>query len=48
MENKDKPWNRCWEIDEIVNNANNWSLAADAGLLKHLEKFSEVLISSFL
>lgn len=37
-----KTWNRPWEIEEIVDNAHQWSLAGDAGLLKYLEKFSDV------
>lgn len=37
-----KPWKRPWSAKEIAENANNWSLAADVGLLKHLEQFADV------
>lgn len=40
-----KPWQRPWSTEEIIKNAPNWSLAGDAGLLKHLESFSEKLLS---
>ncbi|KAB0791810.1 hypothetical protein PPYR_03610 [Photinus pyralis] len=39
-----KPWQRPWSTEEITKNAPNWSLAGDAGLLKHLESFSEKLL----
>ncbi|XP_017786382.1 PREDICTED: WASH complex subunit FAM21 [Nicrophorus vespilloides] len=38
-----KDWEHPWTIEEIVENAPNWNLAGDAGLLRHLEQFSENL-----
>ncbi|KAF2882466.1 hypothetical protein ILUMI_23691 [Ignelater luminosus] len=38
-------WNRAWSAQEIIDNASNWSLAGDAGLLNYLETFSENLLS---
>ncbi|KAK4885466.1 hypothetical protein RN001_001737 [Aquatica leii] len=40
-----KSWQRPWSIEEIVQNASNWNLAGDAGILKYLELFSENLLS---
>lgn len=37
-----KPWQKPWATEEIVDNAQNWSLAGDAALLKTLEAFSNV------
>lgn len=31
-----------WSTDDIIQNRNNWSLAGDAELLKHLQALSEV------
>lgn len=44
MANTSKSWERPWSIEEIIENAPNWSLAGDVGLLKHLESFSEVIL----
>lgn len=38
-------WEKPWTIQEIRGNANNWSLAGDAGLLQHLQEFSHQMIS---
>ncbi|KAF5286996.1 hypothetical protein FQA39_LY16110 [Lamprigera yunnana] len=38
-------WQRAWTIKEIIDNASNWSLAGDAGLLKYLESYSEDLLA---
>ncbi|XP_015434595.1 PREDICTED: WASH complex subunit FAM21 [Dufourea novaeangliae] len=41
----DKSWNHAWTTEEMRTKRREWSLAADAGLLKHLEQFSENLVS---
>lgn len=46
--NDKKPWERAWTTQEIIENAGNWNLAGDAGLLKYLEEFSEVSVHVFL
>ncbi|XP_052085774.1 WASH complex subunit 2-like isoform X2 [Mytilus californianus] len=38
-------WEKSWTIDEMRKSANNWSLAGDAGLLHHLQDFSQQMIS---
>ncbi|VDI07539.1 WASH complex subunit FAM21, partial [Mytilus galloprovincialis] len=38
-------WEKSWTMDEMRKNANNWSLAGDAGLLHHLQDFSQQMIS---
>lgn len=38
----DNNWNRPWSPQEIVDNAENWSLAGDAALLNTLKDFAEV------
>lgn len=38
----EKSWERSWTTEEMRNKRQEWSLAADAGLLKHLQQFSEV------
>lgn len=35
---------KVWSSTDIINNRNNWTLASDAELLKHLESLSEVNI----
>lgn len=37
-----------WSTDDIIQNRNNWSLAGDAELLKHLQALSEVQLHYFL
>ncbi|XP_063220287.1 WASH complex subunit 2-like isoform X2 [Bacillus rossius redtenbacheri] len=45
MENKDcKPWDRPWSTEDISENSGNWNLAGDAGLLRHLQQFSQALL----
>lgn len=39
-----KPWERSWSTDEMRQNAHSWNLAGDAGLLKHLQEFSQVTV----
>ncbi|KAK2588423.1 hypothetical protein KPH14_004422 [Odynerus spinipes] len=41
----DKSWERSWTTEEMRNKRREWSLAGDAGLLKHLQQFSENLVS---
>lgn len=43
-QNETKPWERPWTTKEMIDNASDWNLAGDAGLLKYLEDFSEVVI----
>ncbi|GFO01853.1 WASH complex subunit 2 [Plakobranchus ocellatus] len=38
-------WQRAWSIAEMRSGAGNWSLAGDAGLLLHLQEFSQQIIS---
>ncbi|ESO83145.1 hypothetical protein LOTGIDRAFT_133932 [Lottia gigantea] len=38
-------WERPWSVDEIRKSAYNWTLAGDAGLLQHLQEFSQRIIS---
>ncbi|XP_012288350.1 WASH complex subunit 2 [Orussus abietinus] len=40
----DKSWDHAWSTDEIRSKRREWSLAGDAGLLKHLQQFSQNLI----
>ncbi|KAJ8688344.1 hypothetical protein QAD02_024139 [Eretmocerus hayati] len=40
-----KPWDHAWNTEEMRKNRRNWSLAGDSGLLKHLQQFSEDLIT---
>ncbi|XP_058798481.1 WASH complex subunit 2 isoform X2 [Phymastichus coffea] len=37
----DKPWDHAWSTEEMRQNRRHWNLAADSGLLKHLQQFSE-------
>ncbi|XP_037661230.1 WASH complex subunit 2-like isoform X9 [Choloepus didactylus] len=38
-------WERPWSVEEIRKSSQNWSLAADAGLLQFLQEFSQQTIS---
>ncbi|XP_028609292.1 WASH complex subunit 2C isoform X2 [Grammomys surdaster] len=38
-------WERPWSVEEIRRSSQNWSLAADAGLLQFLQEFSQQTIS---
>ena len=38
----DKSWDHPWSTEEMRKKRREWSLAGDAGLLKHLQSFSEV------
>ncbi|XP_014218671.1 WASH complex subunit 2 [Copidosoma floridanum] len=40
----DKSWDHAWSTDEMRKNRRDWSLAADSGLLNHLQEFSENLV----
>ncbi|PSN44867.1 WASH complex subunit 2 [Blattella germanica] len=46
-ESKDpvKPWERPWSTEEMRQQSGNWNLAGDAGLLKHLQEFSQNLLA---
>lgn len=39
---KQNNWDRPWTVDEIKENAENWSLAGDVALLNTIKNFSEV------
>ncbi|XP_034946716.1 WASH complex subunit 2 [Chelonus insularis] len=39
----EKPWDHPWTTREMRENRNEWSLAGDVGLLKHLQQFSQTL-----
>ncbi|XP_078050380.1 PWP1 homolog no child left behind isoform X2 [Augochlora pura] len=41
----DKSWNHPWTTEEMRKKRREWSLAGDVGLLKHLQQFSENLVS---
>ncbi|XP_017889320.1 WASH complex subunit 2 isoform X2 [Ceratina calcarata] len=41
----DKSWDHPWTTEEMREKRREWSLAGDAGLLKHLQQFSENLVS---
>ncbi|XP_076548056.1 PWP1 homolog no child left behind isoform X2 [Osmia lignaria lignaria] len=41
----DKSWDHPWTTEEMRKKRREWSLAGDAGLLKHLQQFSENLVS---
>ncbi len=34
-----------WSVSDIIDNRNNWSLAADAELLRHLQRLSQVIFT---
>lgn len=38
-------WERAWTIEEMKQNSNNWSLAADSGLFLFLQDFSQRMLS---
>ncbi|XP_026277014.2 WASH complex subunit 2 isoform X1 [Frankliniella occidentalis] len=42
---KGKSWERPWSTDEMRQNAHAWNLAGDAGLLKHLQEFSQAVLA---
>ncbi|KAK3928446.1 WASH complex subunit 2 [Frankliniella fusca] len=42
---KGKSWERSWSTDEMRQNAHSWNLAGDAGLLKHLQEFSQEVLA---
>lgn len=41
----DKSWDHPWTTEEMRKKRREWSLAGDAGLLKHLQQFSDNVIS---
>ncbi|XP_011336352.2 WASH complex subunit 2A isoform X1 [Ooceraea biroi] len=41
----DKSWDHPWTTEEMRKKRREWSLAGDVGLLKHLQQFSENLVS---
>lgn len=47
MDNQKRNAPKALTTDEIRTQAQNWNLAGDAGLLAHLEQFSEVAFVSF-
>lgn len=44
----DKSWDHPWTTEEMRKKRREWSLAGDAGLLKHLQQFSDVCINFIL
>ncbi|PNF28853.1 hypothetical protein B7P43_G04435 [Cryptotermes secundus] len=40
-----KSWERPWNTDEMRQQSAGWNLAGDAGLLRHLQQFSQNLLS---
>lgn len=40
-----KSWERSWTTEEMRQNAHTWNLAGDAGLLKHLQEFSQTVLT---
>nr|XP_033797207.1 WASH complex subunit 2C-like isoform X2 [Geotrypetes seraphini] len=42
---RDPAWERAWSVEEVRKTSQNWSLAADAGLLRLLQEFSQQTIS---
>ncbi|XP_063160448.1 WASH complex subunit 2C [Candoia aspera] len=38
-------WERAWSLEEVRSRSQSWSLAADAGLLRFLQEFSQQTIS---
>ncbi|XP_018568410.1 WASH complex subunit 2 [Anoplophora glabripennis] len=44
----EKNWSRPWSMEEMIENAENWSLAGDVALLNTLKAFSENLFSKTL
>ncbi|XP_029465882.1 WASH complex subunit 2A-like isoform X2 [Rhinatrema bivittatum] len=42
---KEPAWERAWSVEEVRKTSQNWSLAADAGLLRFLQEFSQQTIS---
>ncbi|XP_014477098.1 PREDICTED: WASH complex subunit FAM21C [Dinoponera quadriceps] len=44
-DNIDKSWDHPWTTEEMRKKRREWSLAGDVGLLKHLQQFSENLVS---
>lgn len=41
----DKSWDHPWTTEEMRRKRREWSLAGDAGLLKHLQQFSDNVVS---
>ncbi|OAD54397.1 WASH complex subunit FAM21, partial [Eufriesea mexicana] len=41
----DKSWDHPWTTEEMRKKRREWSLAGDAGLLKHLQQFSDNVVS---
>ncbi|XP_012217073.2 WASH complex subunit 2-like isoform X1 [Linepithema humile] len=41
----EKSWDHPWTTEEMKKKRREWSLAGDVGLLKHLQQFSENLVS---
>ncbi|RZB39905.1 WASH complex subunit FAM21A, partial [Asbolus verrucosus] len=40
-----KPWERPWSMEEIIDNSDKWSLAGDVALLNTLKSFADNLLS---
>ncbi|XP_069691240.1 WASH complex subunit 2 isoform X2 [Periplaneta americana] len=40
-----KPWEKPWTTEEMRQQSANWNLAGDAGLLRHLQQFSQNLLA---
>ncbi|KAJ8978797.1 hypothetical protein NQ317_015522 [Molorchus minor] len=44
----DQNWNRPWSMNEIIENAENWSLAGDVALLNTIKSYADNLLSKTL
>ncbi|KAJ3650580.1 hypothetical protein Zmor_016670 [Zophobas morio] len=40
-----KPWDRPWSMDEIIENSDKWSIAGDVALLNTLKAFADNLLT---
>ncbi|XP_046742132.1 WASH complex subunit 2-like isoform X2 [Diprion similis] len=45
QERAEKPWDHPWTTDEMREKRGVWNLAGDAGLLQHLQQFSDKLMT---
>ncbi|XP_046423922.1 WASH complex subunit 2C isoform X1 [Neodiprion fabricii] len=45
-ERAEKPWDHPWTTDEMREKRTAWNLAGDAGLLQHLQQFSDKLMTT--
>lgn len=43
-QDNEKPCEKPWTTEEIIENAGNWSLAGDVAVMKTLQSFADVCI----